>query len=353
MARQAHKGRGAVSTPNGRFAKRTVEPLVADFAPDSAPQTVLKPMLARQIISSNDSPDIPFDRSINPFLGCEHGCVYCYARPSHSYLDLSPGIDFETQIFYKPNAVENLVQQWQKPSYVCQPITIGANTDPYQPAEKALCITRGLLKTFLANRHPVSLITKSGLMKRDLDILAELARHHLVNVAISIPTADDDLKRILEPRVPAASVRFSLMASLSKAGVPVSLLLAPVIPAVTDAEIETIVARAAESGATNAGWVLLRLPHELKQIFRDWLQEHMPERAAHVMSLVQQASGGRDYDNRFGIRQRGRGPYAAMIGARFRTACARHGLITGGTMRGLDCSQFRKPGGNQLTLGFD
>jgi DNA repair photolyase len=273
--------------------------------------------------------------------------------PSHSYLDLSPGIDFETQIFYKPNALENLLQQWAKPSYVCKPITIGANTDPYQPADKTLQITRQLLEAFLAHRHPVSLITKSGLMKRDLDILGELARQRLVSVAVSIPTANDDLKRILEPRVPAARVRFSLIAALRAAAVPVSLLLAPVIPAVTDSEIESIVAAAAESGATNAGWVLLRLPHELKQIFRDWLQEHMPDRAAHVMSLLQQASGGRDYDNRFGVRQRGRGPYAAMIDARFRRACARHGLLTGRTMSGLDCSRFQKPGQQQLTLGFD
>ncbi len=332
MTVKAHKGRGAVSAPAGRFSAMTVEALVDDFAPDTAPETTLRPMQARQIISRNSSPDIPFDRSINPYQGCEHGCVYCYARPSHSYLDLSPGLDFETQIFFKPNAVENLLAQWQKPSYVCKPITIGANTDPYQPAEKSLRLTRHLLEAFLLHRHPVSLITKSGLMRRDLDILTELASLRLVSVAVSVPTADDELKRILEPRVPSARTRFALMSSLHAAGVPVSLLLAPVIPAVTDAEIESIVAEAAESGAGHAGWVLLRLPHELKQIFRDWLDAHLPDRAAHVMSLMQQASGGRDYDNRFGRRQRGQGPYAEMIGTRFRAACARHGVISGRTM---------------------
>ena len=310
-------------------------------------------MTARSIISRNQSPDVPFDRSINPYMGCEHGCVYCYARPSHSYLDLSPGLDFETRIFYKPNAVELLLGEWRKPNYECRPITIGANTDPYQPAERRLGITRALLAAFLEHRHPVSLISKSGLILRDLDLLRELAARNLCSVAISIPTADDALKRLLEPRVPSAAVRFGAMEALRSAGVPVSLLMAPIIPAVNDCEIEQVVGRAAAAGATNAAWILLRLPHELKEIFRDWLEEHMPDRAGHVMSLVRQSGGGRDYDNRYGLRQTGRGPYADMLGQRFRTACRRAGLVADDRSVPLDCSRFRPPTGGQMTLALD
>jgi len=350
---KAYKGRGAVSGLPGRFAQTVVEPETDPTLSESAPETVLRAMPAKKIISRNNSPDVPFDRSINPYLGCEHGCVYCYARPSHSYLDLSPGLDFETRIFYKPDAVEKLKAEWEKPSYECQPIAIGANTDPYQPAEKRLGITRRLLEAFLEHRHPVNLITKGGLMFRDLDLLAELARRKLVSVAISVPTMNRALKRILEPRVPAASVRFRLMSDLAGADVPVSLLLAPIIPAVNDAEIEAIAARAAASGAESAAWILLRLPHELKQIFSEWLVTHMPERASHVMSLLRQAAGGREYDHRFGARQRGQGPYAAMIAARFRAACKRHGLDTNRRRQALDCSRFRRPGQRQMALGFD
>lgn len=356
MQDKARKGRGAVSRLPGRYAARVVEPYAGEFiaeADSAAVPTILRPTLAARIISRNDSPDIPFDRSINPYQGCEHGCVYCYARPSHSYLDLSPGLDFETQIFYKTNAVAKLLEEWEKPSYVCQPIAIGGNTDPYQPAEKKLGITRNLLQAFLAHRHPVTLITKGALMSRDLDLLGELARQNLVSVAISVPTMSAGLKRVLEPRVPAASARFALMSQLSGAGVPVSLLMAPIIPAVNDAEIETIVSRAADNGASHASWILLRLPHELKQIFREWLDLHMPERASHVMSLVRQASGGQDYDSRFGARQRGRGPYADMIGSRFKAACARHGVGTGAPGRPLDCSRFRGPTTRQMGLAFD
>jgi len=261
LTTKAHVGRGAVSRLPGRFEQQVVEPQDSDFYPETAPQTVLRAMQAKTIVSRNTSPDIPFDRSINPYLGCEHGCVYCYARPSHSYLDLSPGLDFETQIFYKPNAAERLLQEWQKPGYTVQPITIGANTDPYQPAEKKLKITRQLLKLFLQHEHPVSLITKGGLMSRDLDILGDLAQRRLVSVAVSVPTMNAALKRLLEPRVPAAGVRFRLIENLAAAGVPTTVLLAPVIPALNDAEIETILARAAASGARYAGWILLRLPH--------------------------------------------------------------------------------------------
>jgi DNA repair photolyase len=352
MTIRTHKGRGAVSSKPGRYAKTSVDN-DEEFLADTAPQTVLRAMQAKKIISQNNSPDIPFDRSINPYLGCEHGCVYCYARPSHSYLDLSPGLDFETQIFYKPNAVARLIEEWEKPGYVVQPIAIGANTDPYQPAERKLKITRQLLEAFLQHRHPVQLITKGGLMTRDLDLLSALAEKNLVTVAVSVPTMNASLKRVLEPRVPAAAVRFRLMEALAKAGVPVTLLLAPVIPAINDAEIESITKRAAECGASDASWILLRLPHELKDIFRDWLAAQMPDRAAHVMSLLQAASGGKDYDNRFGRRQRGRGPYVRMIADRFSTACRRYGLRAEHQQRALDCTLFRPPGQQQMALGFD
>jgi DNA repair photolyase len=348
---KAIKGRGAVSAPPGRFAVSTVE--ADEPPPERAPETRLRAVRAGRIVSRNNSPDIPFDLSINPYMGCEHGCVYCYARPSHSYLDLSPGLDFETQIFYKPNAVDRLLETWSRPDYQCQPITIGANTDPYQPAEKTFEITRGLLEAFLAHRHPVTLITKGTLMARDIDLLAALSRQQLVSVAVSIPTADSALKRVLEPRVPSAAARFRLVQQLAHADVPVSVMLAPVIPAINDNEIETLLERAAANGADHAGWILLRLPHELKQIFPAWLDEHFPARAGRVMSLLRQSSGGRDYDNRYGIRQRGQGPYAAMIRERFRKACSRFGLREGRSRRQLDCSRFQRPGQQQMTLAFD
>lgn len=351
---RATKGRGAISQTENRFEKRQLTQ-DAEFAAEQSPlATTLTAMPAKSIVSRNQSPDIPFNRSINPYQGCEHGCVYCYARPSHSYLDLSPGLDFESRIFYKPNACEALLATWEKKSYECEPITIGANTDPYQPAERKLEITRSLLKLFLEHKHPVSIITKGTLMERDLDLIGPLADAGLCSVAISIPTADNTLKRLLEPRVPAAAARFSLIRKLALRGVPVSLLMAPIIPAINDREIEQIVEQAADAGVQHAAYIFLRLPHEVHQIVVEWLQEHFPERAEHVMSLVRQASGGKNYDNRFGIRQRGRGPYADMIGQRFRQACARHGIDNGvsETRGSLDCSQFRPPGPDQLTLSL-
>lgn len=350
MTSRIHKGRGAVTSAPGRYANHFVQQDEAVQHEASAPDTEVRAMRAKSIISHNDSPDIPFDRSINPYQGCEHGCVYCYARPSHSYLDLSPGLDFETKIFYKPNAVSALINEWEKPSYVCKPITIGANTDPYQPAEKSLQITRRLLETFLARRHPVSLITKSALMLRDIDVLKDLASENLVSVAVSIPTADDNLKRILEPRVPAATARYRLISELSTAGVPVSLLMAPIIPVINDMEIESVIERAAECGVDHAAWILLRLPHELLEIFTAWLETHLPDRAEHVMSLLRQAGGGRHYDNRFGVRQRGRGPYAEMINQRFRAACRRQRIGFGRHNVAHDCSQFRHAGQQQMAL---
>ena len=354
MTTRVHKGRGAVSSPAGRFDKRGVE-LDAEAAfeyAQQAPQTRLQAMQAGRIISTNNSPDVPFDQSINPYQGCEHGCVYCYARPSHSYLDLSPGLDFETQIFYKPNAVTQLLGEWEKKNYVCKPITIGANTDPYQPAEKTLEITRQLLEVFLEHRHPVTLITKSNLISRDVDLLARLAELNLCSVAISLPTMNDELKRAMEPRVPSANARLKAMTLLSSNGIPVSSLVAPIIPALNDNEIESILEAVAGTGADRAHYIFLRLPHELVDIFTAWLETHFPDRKERVLNLVRQASGGRNYDARFGVRQTGRGAYADMLASRFRTASKKLGLASSQYQHALDCTQFSPPGQQQMDLGF-
>ena len=354
MAATPHKGRGAVSATNGRFSVQTTEFDAAEAEQRSAtaPETVLRAMQAGRIISSNNSPDVPFDRSINPYQGCEHGCVYCYARPSHSYLDLSPGLDFETQIFYKPNAAARLLNEWQKTGYECKPITIGANTDPYQPAEKTLQVTRQLLQLFAEYRHPVNIITKSHLVCRDIDLLSDLAREKMCSVAISIPTMNSELKRIMEPRVPAAKSRLNAIRELSQAGIPVSLLLAPIIPAINDGEIEAILEAAADAGASRAHYVFLRLPHEVKEIFGEWLKTHFPDRSDHVMSLIKQASGGKRYDHRFGRRQSGQGPYAEMLAARFTKATRQFGIKSDAYQQALDCSRFLHPAQRQLGLGF-
>ncbi len=352
MPARHHKGRGAVSDREGRFAARPVEFDAGEAHERSlrAPDTQLRAMRSRRIIATNASPDVPFDRSINPYQGCEHGCVYCYARPSHSYLDLSPGLDFETRIFYKPDAAARLAEEWEKASYECKPITIGANTDPYQPAERSTRVTRELLELFVAHSHPVSIITKGTLITRDLDLLGELARRRLCSVAISLPTMKRGLKRLMEPRVPSADARLKAMEQLAAAGIPVSVLVAPVIPALNDDEIERVLEAAANAGARAAAYIFLRLPHEVKDIFTEWLQLHFPDRAARVMGLVREASGGRDYDNRFGVRQTGRGPYADMLGKRFRAACRRYGLESGHRETTLDCSHFDPPGEQQLGL---
>ena len=354
MSKRGHKGRGAISAPDGRFNVRPVEfdDEEARERAAKAPETTLRALPAGRIISTNTSPDVPFDRSINPYQGCEHGCVYCYARPSHSYLDLSPGLDFETQIFYKPNAAARLLEAWQKPGYECRPITIGANTDPYQPADRTLLLTRELLTLFLEHRHPVTIITKGVLVCRDIDILSDLATAGLCSVAVSLPTLDPSLKRIMEPRVPSAQARLKAIERLVSAGIPTSVLVAPVIPAINDAEIERVLESSASAGACQAHYIFLRLPHELKALFREWLVTHFPDRAERVTSLIRQASGGREYDNRFGIRQTGRGPYADMLAARFKAATRRYGLGSDARQNELDCSQFSPPGMQQLGLGF-
>ena len=352
MPATPHKGRGAVSDRDGRYVTR---PVVLDDAEaharaQSAPETRLTAMRAGRIIATNASPDVPFNRSINPYQGCEHGCIYCYARPSHSYLDLSPGLDFETRIFYKPNAAERLREEWQKPGYECEPITIGANTDPYQPAEKSTRVTRSLLELFLKHRHPVNLITKSHLIARDIDLLDELASKGLCSVAISLPTLDRSLKRIMEPRVPSAESRLQTIERLTRRGIPTSVLVAPLIPAINDHEIEDILAAVANAGAMRAHYIFLRLPHEVRDLFVEWLETHFPDRRARVMSLVRQASGGRDYDNRFGVRQTGRGAYAELLAKRFRNACRKLGLERDRYQPGLDCQKFEPPGQAQLRL---
>ena len=347
-----HKGRGALSSRDGRFTTRPVEFDAAEEheRAQQAPQTILTAMQSRRIISSNTSPDVPFERSINPYQGCEHGCIYCYARPSHSYLGLSPGLDFETRIFYKPDAAKLLLEEWEKPGYDCKPITIGANTDPYQPAEKSTRITRALIELFARYEHPLNIITKANLIERDIDLLAGMASRGLCSVAISLPTMNRSLKRIMEPRVPSHEARLKAMARLAANGIPTSVLFAPLIPAINDNETEQVLEAAAAAGASQATYIFLRLPHEVRELFVEWLETHYPERAQHVMSLVRQASGGRDYDHRFGIRQTGRGAYADMLALRFRKACKQFGLNVDRYQHRLDCSRFRHPGRRQLDL---
>jgi len=348
------KGRGAVSNRAGRFARQTVGHVDEAWAdelealPDLA--TVVRADAAKSIISRNQSPDVPFEQSINPYRGCEHGCVYCFSRPTHSYLDLSPGLDFETRLYYKQNAVELLEAELRKPGYVCKPITIGANTDPYQPIERAHRITRQLLEIMLEYRHPVSLITKGALIERDLDLLAELARLDLVSVHVSVTSLDEELKRRLEPRAASANARLRSIERLAAVGVPVGALVAPVIPALTDHELESIVEHVAAAGARSAGYVLLRLPHEVAGLFTEWLETHYPARAGHVMSLVRQSRGGRDYDSAWGRRMRGTGQFAELIDKRFELACRRNGLDR--DKRRLRTDLFRPPerSGDQLGL---
>jgi DNA repair photolyase len=321
------KGRGALSNRDSRYRPTRVE--WDDGVSDASPVTECRAVTARSIISRNNSPDIPFSQSINPYQGCEHGCIYCYARPSHAYLDLSPGIDFETRLTYKHNAAGQLRRELSRPGYRCASITLGANTDPYQPVEKTCRITRQVLTVLQRSRHPVAIITKSALVTRDLDILAEMAADGLCSVAISITTLDDKLKRVLEPRAPSASARLTAMAALADAGIPVSLLFAPVIPALNDCDMEAILARCREAGATRAAYLLLRLPLEIRELFFEWLHQHYPLRAGHVISLLRQCRGGADYDSRFGHRMRGTGTFAELLAQRFRVSCRKLALESG------------------------
>jgi DNA repair photolyase len=322
-------GRGALSNPPGRFDRQQLEAVDDGWYQDEIPDsiaTTIEPDRAREVISTNDSPDIQFAQSVNPYRGCETACVYCYARPSHAYIGLSPGLDFETRLFYKAHAARVLESQLSRPGYVCESITLGANTDPYQPVEKRMRVTRSILEVLARTRHPVAIITKHALVLRDLDLLTDLAREGLVSVAVSVTTLDTDLKRVMEPRAASPQARLRTLAALAAAGIPTAVMAAPVIPALTDHELEAILEAAAAAGVRAAGYVLLRLPYEIKDLFREWLEAHFPERAAHVMSLIREMRGGRDNDPRFGFRMRGTGPYAELLRNRFRLACQRLGL---------------------------
>ena len=354
--RQSIRGRGALSNPAGRFDVQQLAAVDDGWYKDEQPErieTTLEPERARELISTNDSPDIPFEQSINPYRGCETGCIYCYARPSHAYMGLSPGLDFETRLFYKADAAKVLEAQLARAGYVCKPITLGANTDPYQPVERRMGVTRSILEVLARTRHPVTVITKHALVLRDLDLLSELAQQGLASVGVSITTQDGELKRILEPRAASPQARLRVLSSLHAAGVPCGVLVAPVIPALTDHELEGILAAAAQAGASWAGYVLLRLPYEIKDLFRQWLEEHFPQRSNHVMSVIRDMRGGRDNDPRFGSRMRGTGPYAELLRQRFRIAVKRLDLNRRGR-EGFSTALFTPPTppGSQLRLGL-
>ncbi len=311
-----------------------------DGAPNKLRTTVIEEK-AKSIISFNQSPDIPFDRSINVYRGCEHGCIYCFARPTHAFHDLSPGIDFETRLFAKPNAAQLLRQTLAKPSYKPAPIAMGTNTDPYQPIEAQYGITRQVLEVCLEARHPVTITTKSDRVLRDLDLLTEMARHQLVAVGISVTSLDARLSALLEPRAASPEKRMTALAKLAEAGVPAHVSIAPVIPSITDEFMEAILARASRLGVRSASWIMLRLPHEVAPLFREWLAVHYPDRAGKVMSIVQSVRNGRDNDPGFFTRMKPEGPWADIFRARFRLACKR--LAINQTRLELDCSQFRRP----------
>ncbi len=345
----APRGRGARSNPAGRFETREILPepqAWEEEAPLTLPTTVI-PERSRSILTRNDSPDVPFEVSINPYKGCEHGCTYCFARRTHAYLGLSPGLDFETKIFSKPEAPERLREALARPGYRCRPIALGANTDPYQPIEARLRITRGILEVLAGCLHPVSIVTKSHRVLRDLDLLVPMAARRLAAVYLSVTTLDAELARRMEPRAPLPERRLEAMRRLAQAGVPVGVLASPMIPGLNDHELERILQRAHEAGARAAGTILLRLPDEVQRVFVEWLEAQYPERAPRVLSRLREAHGGRLYDASFGHRMAGRGPYAQMLQRRFEVACRRLGLNADARFE-LDTSQFRPPG--QLPL---
>jgi DNA repair photolyase len=347
------RGRGAGFSPDNRYSDWRRERLDDGWglAPEHHPDiTSLTPDQSRSVIAWNRSPDIPFDRSVNPYRGCEHGCIYCYARPSHAWLGLSPGLPFESQLFYKPEAAKLLRRELQKPGYLCRPLALSGNTDPYQPLERRLGITRDILAVLLEYRHPVTIVTKSALPERDLDLLLALAERNLVRVNLSLTTLDGELARRLEPRAPTPQRRLASMAALAERGVPVGVVLAPVIPALTDADMERVLQGARDAGAAWARYILVRLPLEVEPLFRDWLERHVPERAQRVWNQIRNCHGGRSYDPRYGRRMSGSGPVAELIAGRFRLAVRRLGY---GEAPQPDCTHFRIPGApRQLDL-FD
>lgn len=347
------KARGADTRPPGRF-----EPLRAERESDGwdLPEeqqllrTEITTEVPRSIISRNTSPDVPFDRSINPYRGCEHGCIYCFARPSHSYLGLSPGLDFETKITAKPAAADVLARQLARPSYACAPIAMGTNTDPYQPAEAKFAIMPGILRVLSDWNHPVTLVTRGQTVLRDVGLWAELAAKGMAHVGVSLTSLDPLLTRAMEPRAPAPATRLRMIRELAAAGVPVRVMVAPVIPVLNEPEIEAILTAARDAGATTASMIPVRLPYEVAPLFRDWLDRHHPGKAAHIMRRVQSMRGGRDNDPRFGNRMRGEGSEAELMLQRFRLARRRLGYAN--TTPPLDCSRFAPPAraGDQLAL---
>jgi DNA repair photolyase len=345
---RARRGRGAVSNRPGRFEPHGRErvtdgwEVAAGEDDEPSPRTTVTVEHPRAIITRNESPDIPFDRSINAYRGCEHGCVYCYARPTHAYLGLSPGLDFETKLFAKPDAAALLKQELSRRSYRPAMIAMGTNTDPYQPIEKRLGITRSILKVLSDCAHPVGITTKSALVLRDLDILAPMAERGLARVAISVTTLDGELARKMEPRASAPSRRLGALEALAAAGVPAMVMAAPMIPGLNDAELETILEAARDAGASEAGYVLLRLPLEIKDLFGEWLAAHYPDRAARIETLIRDTRAGKHNDPAFGSRMRGAGVYAQLLAERFKLSCRRLGLVTPCTPLRTDL--FRPPG---------
>jgi DNA repair photolyase len=361
---KAKKGRGAVSNLQGRYETLIREeiddgwshgnPIGPEDADNcNAPENEASPSTwktqvieehAKSILSRNQSPDVPFSISLNPYRGCEHGCIYCFARPTHSYLGLSPGLDFESKIFAKVNAPELLRRELAKPSYEPEPLALGVNTDAYQPCERELRLTRRVLEVLNECEHPVALITKSSLIERDIDLLADMASRRLAMAAVTITTLNHEVARTLEPRAAAPARRLRIIKTLADAGIPVGVSVAPVIPFVTDSDLERILEAAAEAGAINAGYVVLRLPWEVSPLFRQWLEAHFPDRAARVMSRVQDMRGGKDYDSGFGKRMQGEGIWADLLRQRFEKAVSRLGIgIRCGRFQGLDSSRFHPP----------
>ena len=347
------RGRGALSRHSSRFSETHSEAVEDDWYLDeeaeSKPQTTLHAAPIRSLINYNTSPDISADRSINPYRGCEHGCIYCFARPTHSYMDLSAGLDFETQIFYKPDAVAVLKRELSKKSYKCRPVVLGINTDAYQPAERKLKLSRSILEVLHQSRHPVTLITKSTLIRRDLDILSEMSKQRLVDVWVSVTTLDRTLSRRMEPRTSIPDERLKTIEALAAAGIPTGVIAAPVIPFLNDHEMERILKAAHDLGAMYAGYVLLRLPHELKTLFKEWLEEHYPERAQRILNRLKDCHNGKLYESSFNSRMKGRGWYADMLANRFKIAHRRIGFSS---RFELDCSQFRPPERDQAQLNL-
>ncbi len=342
------KGRGAADNPQGRFETLARSP-ETEAEVQSRPETVVTLQRARSIIARNDSPDLPFAQSINPYQGCEHGCIYCYARPSHAYLGLSPGLDFETRLFAKENAAELLRKELSRPDYRCELIALGANTDPYQPVERKHRITRGILEVLWEFRNPVGIVTKGSLIERDLDLLERMAAEGLVQVFVSIGALDGEIARTLEPRAAAPYRRVETLRRLSARGVPCGVLVAPIIPFLNDKDMEAVLEAAAAAGARMAGYTPLRLPWEVKDLFKNWLEQHVPLKAAHIMARIRDMRGGRENDPQFGSRMRGEGQFAELLRSRFAVACKRLGLNADKRSE-VETGKFRRPPGPQGSL---